>query len=333
MPRFRRVTSLVAGPGGGSGVAVEDDLKLAFDISKSDSKNPNRSTIQVWNMRAETRAMLERKGVRCTLKLGYAEEGGPVEAFQGDVTFAWSSFDLPNIVTTLELGEGAQAIRDTVVSLGYPKGAKSKTVVEDLAQRMGLGLHMPDDVPEREWNNGLSFHGPARSAMDRVVQGTGLAWSIQNGMLQVIRAGGTTNRTVVDLGAENGLIGAPERERKDAQQSAATVTDDATKAKRRVRSETQEVDGWRVKSLILPTVVPGDRVKLSSRAVQGVFTVKELRHYGDNWDGDFFTELKLIDPSAAASDKRGSTPAGKTRARQTPARPAPILGGAGGAGL
>lgn len=345
MARFGRVYSLVAGPGGGTGIEVangtgQDSLKIAFEISKTDDRNPNRSIVRLWNLKPENRELLERKDTRCVLKAGYAEEGGPVSLFEGDVVFAWSRFEPPNVVTTLELGEGAKSIRDSMVSLGYPPGVSSGQAVRDIAARMGLALHMPDDAPERTWANGLSFHGPARVALDKVAQGAGLSWSVQNGLLQVIRAGGTTNRTVFELAADTGLLTAPERERAGAREAAAEVTDQATQRRRRVASATAEVDGWRVRSLVLPGLVPGDRVKLASRSVQGVFAVKELRHVGDSAGGEWATELKLIDPKAATTDRRAQTPPGRTRVRQTPAAPlplppppAPIRGGIGGAGL
>lgn len=342
MPRFGRVYSLIVGQGGGQGIEVASNtLRLTFEITKTDEKHPNRSTIKIYNLKPENRSALERKGVRCILRAGYAEESGPVTMFEGDVVFAWSRFEPPDVVTTLELGEGAKAIRDSMVSLGYGRGITSTQALRDVAGRMGLALTMPDDAPERTWENGLSFHGPARTALDKITHGSGLSWSIQNGGLQVLRSNGTSNRTVFELAADTGLLTAPERERKGAQEAAAEVTDEATKKKRRVASATQEVDGWRVRSLLLPSLVPGDRVKLNSRTVQGVFAIKELRHIGDTHGGDWATELKLVDPQAATTDKRAQTPPGRTVVRQTPSQPLPlpppeppvVLGGIGGAGL
>ena len=117
--------------------------------------------------------MLERANTRCVLKVGYFEEGGPVECYQGDVYFAFCKYEGPNVVTELELGEGAKAIRDSMVSLGYGKGVSSTQAIRDVAGKMGLALNMPSDVPERTWENGLSFHGPARSALDKITHGTG----------------------------------------------------------------------------------------------------------------------------------------------------------------
>lgn len=340
MARFDRAYSLIAGPAGGTGIEITSTLKIAFEIVKTDDKNPNRSRVFVWNLKPENREALERKDVRCVLKAGYREEGGAVALYEGDVVFAHSKFEPPNVVTVLELGEGAKAIRDSMVSLGYPRGVSNTQALRDVAGRMGLALTMPDDVPNRTWDNGLSFHGPARAALDKITHGSGLAWSIQNGQLQVIRAGGTTNRTVVDLAADSGLLGTPERERKGAREAAAEVEDQATGRKKRVQSATQEEDGWRVRSLLLPSLVPGDRVKLSSRAAGGVFTIKEVRHIGDTHGGDWVTELKLLDPKPAPTDRRAQTPPGRTVVRQTPAEPLPlppppepIQGGVGGAGL
>jgi hypothetical protein len=326
MPRFDRAYSLIVGPGGGSGIEVADNLRLTFEISKNDSKNPNRSRIAIYNLKPENRSALERPGTRCVLKVGYHEEGGPLEAFQGDVVLAYSRYVGPDVETVLELGEGSKVLRDTHVSLSYPKGVTSGRVLKDLAGKLGVPLTMPDDVPERRWENGLSFHGPARVALDKVAHGAELAWSIQNGAVQIVRAGGSTNRTVVELAADSGLVGAPERERKDAQEADETVDVGEGKKKRRkrVQSATVEQDGWRVRSLILPSVVPFDRVKLSSRTASGVFVVSELRHIGDTHGSEWITELKLVDPEAAATDRRASRPPGKTKVRQTPAQPLPL---------
>lgn len=324
MPRFNRVYSLVAGPAGGTGIEISQTLRLTFDIVKRSDKNPNKSKILIWNLRPENREALERPNTRCVLKVGYAEEGGPIEAYQGDVHFAFSKYDGPNVITELELGEGAKAIRDGMVTLGYGSGISSDQALRDVAGQMDLDLSMPDDVPTRTWNNGLSLHGPARNAMDRISQGTGLEWSIQNGQLQIIRAGGTTNRTVFELSAETGLIRVPERERKGAHETDAQVTDEKTHRKKRVASATEKEDGWRIHSLILPSLVPGDRVKLASRSVQGVFKIKEVRHTGDTHGGDWVTELKLLDPKAAATDRRAAKPPGRTSVRQTPSGPLPL---------
>lgn len=315
MPRFDRAYALVVGQSGQDGYKI-DNLRVVFEISKDDTKNPNRSRIQVYNLAPATRAALEKPDTRCILKAGYGEESGPLELFQGEVTYAWTGYDGADVVTTLELGDGAKAYRNTVISLSYPAGVTARQVIRDIAQKMALALTMPNDAPDRAWQMGLSFHGAARNALDKVTAGAGLAWSIQNGTLQVIRRGGNTNRTVFDLAADSGLIGSPERQRQGPQ-AAVQVEDIATRQTRRVEAEKTAFDGWRIRSLLLPTLLPGDRVKLSARGVEGVLTIKDLRHIGDTHGGDWITEMRLVDPTAAATDSRAKRPSSATQTRQS----------------
>jgi hypothetical protein len=315
MPRFDRAYSLIVGPGGGSGVEITD-LRITFSITKDDKKAPNHSKITVYNLSPTTRAALEKPDTRCVLKAGYLEEEGPLEVFQGDVTFAWTSFEGPDVLTTLELGDGAKAYRNAVITLSYPAGASSTIALRDVARRMGLSLSIPNDAPARTWAGGLSFHGAARTALDKITAGTGLSWSIQGGVLQVVRRGGTTNRTVVELAADSGLIGSPERHRKGPQE-AIQVTDEATQRRRRAAAATEAYDGWRVRSLLLPTIAPGDRIKLAARAAEGVLVAKEVRHIGDSHGGDWITEMLLADPSTIRTDTRGQRPANNTQVRQS----------------
>lgn len=304
-----------AGRTQGRGVEIGPPLRMKFDIKKDDGKNPNRSRVTVFNLKPETRRGLEEPDVRCVLDVGYAEEGGPSNVFTGDVIEAYTEFDGPDIATVLELGEGVIAIRDGIVSLGYPKGSGTTAAIRDVASRMGLSLVMPEDAPEKAWQGGFSFHGAGRSALDQITRYAGLSWSIQGTTLQVVRTGGTTNRQVFVLNARSGLIKHPERVRSNRRE-AAKVTDQQGETAR-VPKKTEKKDGWRVTSLVLPSVLPGDRVKLESRTVEGVFVVEEVQHQGDTHGDQWFTELKLIEPQQATTDQRHKAPQPVTRVRQS----------------
>ena len=302
--RFDRALSLVAGKGSD---AVEiTDLRVTFDIAKDASKHSNKSSIQVWGLAPSTRKAMERPDTTCLLKAGYAEEGGSVEVFRGDVTFGWSRYEGPDVITTLEVGDGAKQIRDSVVSLGYAKGTGARQALRDVAAKMGLTVRMSSELEDRTLPAGFSNYGSARTALDKITRGAGWAWSVQDGVLQVVGPAGTNNRTVVDLAVDSGLIGHPERQRRGSHE-AIQVEEAGTKKKKRAASATEKWDGWRVRSLLLPSIIPGDRVKLSSRTVDTVLTVRKVRHTGDTHGGDWITELELLDP--AERPKKVTVPA------------------------
>jgi hypothetical protein len=298
-------------------------MRVTFDINKDDSKNPNRSRIRVFNLSADTREKLRKPDVRCIFKAGYGEEDGPKEVYQGNTTYVFDRKEGPNVITEIQLGEGAQEIRDVMVTLSYAAQVDSKKILKDLAAKFKVSLNMPDDVPVRSWKNGLAYHGAGRVALDKVCAATGLSWSFQRGALQVIRSGGTTNRTVYDIAVDSGLVGSPERLRKGSQEVITDNDDPKKKAeedKRKSRqfvTAEQEEDGWRVRSLLLPTLVPGDRVKVSSISVNGVYTIREHRLIGDTYGSDWISELKLVEPKAAATDTRAQSPQPRTVVRQS----------------
>lgn len=303
MARFNRVYRLLVGHAGKPGTEILPPIRITFDIEKDASEQPNPHKIRIYNLAPATRKAIEEPDLRCVLYAGYAEEDGPILMASGAVTFAYTFFEPPDVVTELEVHDGYIEIRDTAVSLGYGPGATAGLIIRDIAKQMGLPLIMANDVPDRAWQNGFSFYGPARQALHKVVQGTGLEWSIQNQTLQVVPKRGTTLRQAVVLAADSGLIGYPERTREAAKEKAR-VKDERTGNRANLVSAEQQRDGWRVRSLLLPQVNPGDLVKLESRSTNGFYRAESVKHTGDSDGGDWQTELALVDRNAPVKPKK-----------------------------
>ena len=348
---FDRVYRLLIGSKGSTQGIEINNLRIQFSIQKTADKNPNTNKIKIWNLKKATRKEIEKPDTRCLLYAGYAEDAGPTLIFSGNITYAWSRFDLPDIITEIELGDGTQEIRDTTISVGYGQNVKSKQILSDVAKKMQIPLTLADNAPERDWKNGLSYHGSARTLLDKVTKATGLEWSIQNGNLQVIEKGMITTRAGIEISSSSGMVGSPESEReakaqkgKDGSKSSSpiskasasddlepitfasaskpdkTKTDKAGKPAKKVETADakQYWYGWKVKTLLMPILNPGDRVKLNTLTVEGVFRIEELTHTGDNWTGDWQTELKLVDTAKPIGDKKATATAkGGTVSRGT----------------
>lgn len=292
MARFDRVYRLAVGPAGQSGKEISA-LRITFDVNKDATEEPNQHTIRIYNLADTTKSLIEKPDNRALLYAGYAEEDGPLLMAAGAVVDAYTYFDAADRVTEITVADGFVEIRDTAVSLGYGAGVKASTIIADIARQMGLVLQFGNDLPDRSWNGGFSHYGPARDALHKVVRGTGLEWSIQNQVLQVIQSRGTTRRTAVVLNADSGLIGHPQRNREGAREKAR-VNDKVSGRNVDLLSASQEKDGWTVRSLLLPWLNPGDLVKMESRTIEGFWRADSVRHIGDTHGGDWITELKLV---------------------------------------
>lgn len=301
MSRFNRVYRLLVGRSGQQGIEITSPMRITFDVEKNAAEEPNVHTIRVYNLQADRRREFEEKDLRVRLYAGYAEEDGPLLMAAGAIVDAFSYVDGPNWITELRVADGYIEIRDTAVSLGYSEGVVSSAILRDVAAQMGLPLLLGEDVPERSWTNGFSFYGPARMALHKVVSGTGAEWSIQNQELQIVAKRGVSRRQAFVLAADSGLVGHPERTTENAREKAK-VRDVTTGDDARLVSARQQRQGWRVTSLLLPTINPGDLVKMESRTVTGFWRAESVHHQGDSDGGDWQTELQLVDRNAPPKD-------------------------------
>ena len=319
---FDRVYRLQIGKVGQSKGLEIENLRINFSIQKTASKNPNNCKIKIYNLRATTRKTIETPGTRCILYAGYKEDVGAMLIFSGAVLYAWTRFDGPNVITELDLGDGTQELRDTTISVGYGKNVKSKQVLGDVAKKMGLPLTLAGNAPERTWKNGLSYYGSARTLLDKACVGTGLEWSVQNGNLQVLEKGMVTTRQGIEISSSSGMIGGPESEREEKSEANGKKSSGG-ESKGKQQDPTKYWNGWKVKTLLMPMLNPGDRVSLKSKSVEGVFRIEELTHTGDSHEGDWQTELKLVDTAKPIGDKK-ATAAQKGGPAPPKERPLPI---------
>ena len=67
----------------GSNKGIEiTDLRNKLDIEKMAKKNPNKSSIKIYNLAKHTREEMEKPGTRCVLYAGYKDQDGPQLIFQ-----------------------------------------------------------------------------------------------------------------------------------------------------------------------------------------------------------------------------------------------------------
>jgi hypothetical protein len=292
MARFNRVYSLQVGTKGSPQAVTISGLRVTFNIEKTITPYPNRSNIKVYNLTPEHREEFEKTDTLIALSAGYLEESGPVLLFSGNVTYAFSEYatEQGDVVTTFELGDGHVALRDSMCSLSCPAGASAAKLVNTIATQMGLSLYMDKTIVDKVWSSGFSFYGSGRAALEKVAAAAGWQWSIQNGALQIVPRGQTTKRQIITLDATSGLLGYPKRERKLPPQAHQRADGSAPSIRHVTLSPRRRIDGWRVKSFLLPELNPGDPINLQSRTIKGEFRVERLQHFGDSDGGDWVTE-------------------------------------------
>lgn len=269
-------------------------IRVQFAVEKDLTKETNKSALSLYNLSEDSRNRIEVADRKVEIWAGYQDNTGPVRLFVGTVTQSETKENDKDVETKLTLADGNVAIRDTAFSLSFAPGTSGNRVLQTIANAMGLPLVLGEGVQFGTFVNGYSFVGTAREALDGVCYHSGCSWSVQNDSLQVIMNGGVfANRGLV-FSAGSGLIGSPERIIR-----ANPKTDkDTPKRRRRQKAQKEKPEkqsGWKIKTLLAPTVTPGDAVKVESRIITGWFRVESVKHQGDTHGGDWISEMNLIE--------------------------------------
>ena len=206
-----------------SSIAGFQQLDFNFRVTRTLSKEPNTCEVNVFNLNPRHRAELEiMANSTIELKAGYAS--GSSLIYKGDIRDIENNKESTDWVTTLASGDGEKTIREARVNKSFPPGTTVITVLTAIAKTMALandgkGAQIGNVVaiaPQGallgagvQFLNGCVVSGPSAKEFDRICRSAGLEWSIQNGIIQLLRAEAPLPVPAVVLSPLTGLIGLP----------------------------------------------------------------------------------------------------------------------------
>jgi hypothetical protein len=250
-------------------------LRVQFKATKTLRPEPNTIDIQISNLAAQTRKQFQKNSVRVLLEAGYKGEGQSTseQVFLGDARHIWSVYEQPDWVTHIQSGDSEMTIRNASISESFSKGARKADVLKKL---MGT---MKADVKDAmakvsssgfsagvdQFAKGLTLHGNTARELTKILDSSGYSWSIQDGVMQILKSGETSPEPAIVLDTKSGLLGSPE------------LGD----------------DGYlKIKSLLQPGLKPGRKVILQSEIFKGALMVVKVIHSGDTHGPAWFSEIE-----------------------------------------
>lgn len=249
------------------------DLRIEFEVNRDLSKHPNQCEFSITNLSPKNRAALEGKHVAITLAAGYDGLNEPL--YTGDVLFAMSEQKGADWVTKVQVADGGRTIRRARVNRSYPRGTSVKTALRDVAASMGQSI--PENLAlsselEAQFTSGVVLSGCAKDEMSRLLAPFGYGWSFQDGKLQVLRDE-DARPDVFQINEQNGLLSTPQSGNPPKSGKPPHVT---------------------LKSLLRPGIYPGAMVEVvTSLKPSKLYRVEKVKHSGDTYGDDWYTELDL----------------------------------------
>lgn len=262
------------------------NLRVAFSIFKSESWSTNTANVRIWNLSQEKRNTLNNYGNEVRVFAGYRQEAGPQLLFLGNSSSTTHIFAEPDIITVFDCGDGEKSLNLILASASFGANTPVRQVIEYYAGLLGLNIAEFTPTDNLVYAQGHKFSGIAKDGLDIACKALNLVWSVQNNNLVILKVGEGSSKPPIEINSDNGMIGTPQRytDRRQFLYRALPKYGGAPKP------------GWKIRTLLRPDILPGDRVRIRSTKVDidGIFYVISIRHEGDNFGPSFESLLEVI---------------------------------------
>ncbi|WP_277973551.1 phage protein [Pantoea agglomerans] len=188
-----------------------NNLRVAFSITHTHDKTPNKATLRVWNLNPSHRHQVtggEFKQV--ALAVGYGALENCRVLYAGQITKPAVIREGLDFILELTCDDGATAYRDTFVNVTLAAGSTHEDVIAHCAGEMtGItpgNIGLPADVT---FTRAKVCYGPARHVMSQVADHHGADWMIQNGELHVLHPDYCLPGEGALLNEASGMLGSP----------------------------------------------------------------------------------------------------------------------------
>ena len=251
-------------------------LRVQFKIHKNKASTMNTGDLTLYNLTKSTRTKLQEKNAPVTIEAGYIGNIGAI--FLGNMTISNQVKQGADWVSKYAIGTSVQSFKAGRLNKPYPPGTPKSNVIMDLISTLGYGLGNAEIALTNalmkgapNFEKGFAVTGKASLALDKIIDGIGLEYSVQDGAIQILEPGSSNQDSSVYIDKSHGLIG-------NAEQGE-------DKNKKPV---------VKVRSLLQATLVPGRVVVLNSEDASGNFTIESVTHSGDTWGTEWYSDLELL---------------------------------------
>ncbi|MCK4960656.1 MAG: hypothetical protein KAT00_14690, partial [Planctomycetes bacterium] len=187
--------------------------RITFNVEKtSDGGSANKAKVDIYNLSNDSRGFVEQPGLQLRLEAGYA--GELTTLFIGDTKRVKHARNGPDIVTTVESGDGEVKLVNSHVEVSLAPNAKLSQIIDKAVAALGLAKGVVKDIPNITYTNGFTFSGPARDLLDQVARRGNLQWSVQWDALNIFPEGSDTGEAAVLLNDNTGLLNLPNKTEK-----------------------------------------------------------------------------------------------------------------------
>lgn len=271
---YNNYTELLVGPQGGEGKLIKD-LTIEFSVKFNITNSTNSAEIRVFNLSDETYNYLLEKNSSVILKVGKDKK----VLYIGDIVSLNNTRSRSDSITTIECKDGYYQLANRKISIGFEENVDVNTVLNKVISDVNF-IKGNYNLPAKVYKNGFSAVGTLAEVLSKIVKSLGgeYTYKILNRSLLIFKKNEPIpNTPVYNLTTDSGLLETPYKFYN------FKINENETNS--------NVSEGWKIRTLLIPELLPESIIKIQTSEVNGLFRVKESEFIGgkDEW----FCNLKI----------------------------------------
>ena len=243
-------------------------LRISFESIKTISSEPNPAKVDIYNLAQQTIDRITSGEFKyCTFEAGYEELG---LIFMGDIRKAIVKKDGVDLILSLEVYDGFNAINLSSVSTTLKAGSTDKDIVDGLIEDMKLDINsaLVDVENERKLTRAKVINGNAKKYLHQIGANQNADWSVLDGQFFLLGKNKVTNGDGYLINERTGMIGTPQK----------------------------SDNGIELVTLLQPEILVGSLIRVESVVNQynGDFKVTDIKLSGDTHSEKWYSQITAI---------------------------------------
>lgn len=281
--QYKRIYEMtIVDPDGNARIIRE--LRISFEITKSNISIPNIAKIDLYNPSEDTLALLQRKFTKITLNVGY--EGSLRLVFTGEIRNIFQRRFGTDRVITIYSADGQKDWQNATFNKAYESSVSVNKIIQDImASFTETGIGVLDGLPNvADRLLGESISGSSKDLLDTYAEQYGFQWSIQDG--EIVTAPIESPLSGVEsvlISSTSGMIGSP------------TITEIGVDVMTLLNPRLAPNSPFTIESVSTDVQLGNLFFRDVKRTVaEGTYKVMESTFKGDSWEGEWTSSIKGV---------------------------------------
>lgn len=301
--QYIRQCKLVVASESGPGLDLSN-LRVAFNVKKSDAQTPNAAEIRVYNVAEAIVARIRKEFSRVILQAGYNSNYGVI--FDGNIKqVRFGRENGTDNYIDIAAGDGDDAYNFAIVNTTLAAGSRQADQIDAAARPMiprGINQGYIGDTGDARLPRGKVMFGMSRDYLRQSAEASSTSWSMQDGKLQFIPLTAVLPNQAVVLSSKTGLVGQPEQTNDGIK--ARCLLNPMLKIGSRVQINEKDV----AEAKLPDTKEDAQANKPAKIASDGFYRLLVVEHSGDTFGNDWYSDLICLDVDATQPPKKQVKP-------------------------